>query len=297
MVMKSTRGRCCFGPCGFLRVALLSVAGVIVLSSAADARGAEEGGKKEGRKAGQNMELRYHAMFKRIREYSSADADADGKVSRAERTAFLAALAMQSIEAVLKEHPAADFDENGELSVTEAFELVQGNRARADLRRRAKLEEEAEGLSETSAKEGKLRWREEHLALSIRTVEASEWLLDNMTEEPSRSRVAEYVKLAVRAEREEFLRKNPEADADGDGVLTAAEQEAFNEARWSKKLAAIRERIEEVEARLESPELGADQVREWEGRLKRLRNMEAEYAGALAHQTEKGERKHEAADR
>ena len=142
-----------------------------------------------------------------------------------------------------------------------------------------------------------MRWREEHLALSIRTVEASEWLLDNMTEEPSRSRVAEYVKLAVRAEREEFLRKNPEADADGDGVLTAAEHEAFNEARWSKKLAAIREKIEEVEARLESPELGADQVREWEGRLKRLRNMEAEYAGALAHQAEKGERKHEAADR
>ncbi len=68
MVMKSTRGRCCFGPFGFLRVALLSVAGVIVLSSAADARGAEEGGKKEGRKVGQNVELRYHAMFKRIRE-------------------------------------------------------------------------------------------------------------------------------------------------------------------------------------------------------------------------------------
>ena len=115
----------------------------------------------------------------------------------------------------------------------------------------------------------------------MKSLDLQEWLLDNMSSEPKVSVVAEYVKIIARAERAEFLRKNPEADANGDGILSAEEQQAYNQSRWARRLAEIRDEIEQVLARLEDPDLRPGQIRELEGRLKRLRANEAEYAGAM----------------
>ena len=164
--------------------------------------------------------------------------------------------------------------------------LLQGvrTRARADLDRRAQLELDAakeEGAGEKRIKELKAERRRASIELSMKSLDLQEWLLDNMSSEPQVSVVAEYVKIIARAERVEFLRKNPEADANGDGILSAEEQQAYNQSRWARRLAEIRDEIEQVLARLEDPDLRPGQIRELEGRLKRLRANEAEYAGAM----------------
>ncbi len=248
---------------------------------------AQEHKEKEGREVadhGQNVELRGHEVYLRIREYAAADVDGNDKVSRSERTAFLLALAMQASETVIEEYPTADTEKDGRLSVSEALELVQGNRAREDLKRRAKLElEEAkeEDLDEAEVKELYAEQRRAHIELASRTIDLQEWLLDNMTDEPSAETVAEFAEFVSRAERVAFLEKNPEADADGDGTVTADERTAFNESRWELKLAEIREEIEQIQDQLDESDRNSEQIQKLESRLKKLKGMEAEYAGAI----------------
>ena len=248
---------------------------------------AQERTKKEGHEVaepGQNVELRGHGVYLRIREYAAADVDGNDKVSRLERTAFLLALAMQSSEAVIQEYPAADTENDGKLSIIEALELVQGNRARNDLKRRAKLELEAakeEPLDEAQVKELKAEHRRAHIGLASRVIDVQEWLLDNMTDEPSAETVAELAEFVSRIDRAAFLEKNPEADADGDGTVTWEERAAYTESRWERKLAGIREEIEQIRGKFDDLDLNPGQIQELEARLERLNGMEAEYAGAI----------------
>ncbi len=270
--------------CGLVSVAILATWGVLDSGSAANAQNRYAQKDRKTPQTGQNVELRAHRIYTRIREFPSADADRDGKVSRSERTGFVVALAMQSSQSVLTEHPKTDHDRDGKLSVREAVELVRRTRARADLDRRAQLELDAakeEGAGEKRIKELTAERRRASIELSMKSLDLQEWLLDNMSSEPQVSVVAEYVKIIARAERVEFLRKNPEADANGDGILSAEEQQAYNQSRWARRLAEIRDEIEQVLARLEDPDLRPGQIRELEGRLKRLRANEAEYAGAM----------------
>jgi len=250
------------------------------------ARG-QEGEKKKDhqvRESGQNLELRGHEVYLRIREFETADADGDGQVSRAERTAFLIALAMQSSDAVLRETPTADEDNNGKLDVDEALELVQRARARADIRRGLKLERagaESGELDEEQLEEMKLAGRRANVELVKNMFTVQEWLLDNMSDEPAVEAVAEYAEMVGKAERAEFRKKNPDADADGDGMVSKEERAAFQQARWSQKIAEIREQIAKMEERLEDADQEPGAIEGLEARLKRLRGAEAEYAGAI----------------
>lgn len=58
------------------------------------------------------------------REHPTADANADGKVTREERDAFLAARAMNESAAVLEKFPAADRNKDGALDAQEAARLI-----------------------------------------------------------------------------------------------------------------------------------------------------------------------------
>ena len=244
--------------------------------------GAQEGAeKKKAAESGQNIELRGHAIYLRVKEYANADANGDGKLSRAERPAFLVALAMKAAPAVLNEFPAADADENGKLSVAEAVEFVQGNKARADIERRFHLESYRSEADEKAAR------RKANLALWAKVMDAREWLLDNMTSEPSAEKVAEHVELISNGDRAAFLEKNPEADADGDGILTADERDAFQRSRWTRRLAETRAQIAEIEAALKQDDLSPGRIRELEAKLKRLRGGEAELSGAIRSRMKK----------
>lgn len=247
--------------------ALIATAGLLAPAHA------QEGELKKKAESGQNIELRAHRINLRINEHAVADANGDGSVSRSERTGFLAALAMQATRATLKEFPEADGDEDGGLTVTEAIELVQGRKARAELRGQRKPE------GEGSAAERAER-RQANIALWTRILDTQDWLLDNMTSEPSAEKVGKLSEAIKAAERAEFLRKNPDADADGDGILTAEEREAYNQSRWSKRLAETREQIAEIEAALKQ-DLKPGHLKKLQERLKRLRGMEAELSGAI----------------
>jgi hypothetical protein len=237
--------------------------------------------KKKAEQSGQNIELRGHAIYLRVKEHENADANGDGKLSRAERPAFLVALAMQSGPAVLREFPAADADENGKLSVVEAVELVQGSKARADLERHFEL------VSFGSDADAKAARRRANLEMWTIVMDSREWLLDNMKSEPLAEKVAEYVELISSDERAAFLKKNPEADANGDGILTAAEREAFQNSRWSRKLADTRAQIAEIEAALQQDDLDPGRTEKLQAKLKRLRGNEAELSGAIESRLKK----------
>jgi hypothetical protein len=258
---------------------LALAAGAFALPATAQAQGGEKERKAE--RSGQNIELRGHEIYLRVKEYKSADANGDGKLSRAERPGFLVALAMQSGSAVIREFPAADSDENGKLSTSEAVELVQGTRARADLERRFALE------SYDSEENAKAARRKANIELWTRVMDAREWLLDNMTGEPTAEKVAEYAEIIAASDRAEFLKKNPAADADGDGILTAEEQNAYQSSRWSRKLAEIREQIAEIEAALARDDLSPGRIKKLQDKLERLRGGEAEYLGAIESRSKK----------
>ena len=263
-----------------LSVAGLALAAVgFAMPAAAQAQEGEKERKAE--QSGQNIELRGHGIYLRVKEYESADADGDGKLSRAERPAFLVALAMQSGSAVLGAFPAADGDENGKLSTSEAVELVQAAQARADLDRRFALE------SYRSEADAKAARRRDNIELWTRVMDAREWLLDNMTNEPTAEKVAEYAELIAAGDRAEFLRKNPAADLDGDGILTADELDAYQSSRWARKLAEIREQIAEIEAALGRDDLSPGRIKKLEDKLERLRGGEAEYLGAIESRSKK----------
>lgn len=67
----------------------------------------------------------------------------------------------------------------------------------------------------------------------------SVWLLTNVDATPSAAEVASFVASAEQAPLRTFFRMHPQADADGDGVLTTAERDAFLEAQTQR----IREHI------------------------------------------------------
>ncbi len=259
--------------------ALALAAGGFALAGPAQAQEGQEKEKKE--QSGQNIELRGHAIYLRVKEHENADADGDGKLSRAERPAFLVALAMQSGAAVLREFPTADADDNGKLSVVEAVDFVQGAKARADLERHFEL------VSFGSEADAKAARRRANLELWTNLMDTREWLLDNMTSEPSAEKVAEYVELISSDERAAFLKKNPEADADGDGILTGAEQDAFQSLRWTRRLADTREQIAEIEAALQQDDLNPGRTEKLQAKLKRLRGNEAELSGAIESRLKK----------
>ncbi|RMF82338.1 MAG: M56 family metallopeptidase, partial [Planctomycetota bacterium] len=65
-------------------------------------------------------------------EHPGADADSDGVVTMEEHDAYLVALAMSAPQAVLAEYPQADADEDGVLSVEEAAQFVTSTPQVAD---------------------------------------------------------------------------------------------------------------------------------------------------------------------
>jgi beta-lactamase regulating signal transducer with metallopeptidase domain len=66
------------------------------------------------------------ALARFAERYPAADADGDGKVSRAEHDAYLVALALSDPAAVLAQYPKADRNGDGKLDDEEAARLVTG---------------------------------------------------------------------------------------------------------------------------------------------------------------------------
>lgn len=74
------------------------------------------------------------------------------------------------------------------------------------------------------------------------------WILNNVAGSPTTADVARYVDVARQAPLALFLEMNPNADSNGDGVLTPAERDGFLEKQTAKMRAEILKRFPDADA-------------------------------------------------
>jgi beta-lactamase regulating signal transducer with metallopeptidase domain len=188
--------------------------------------------------------------------HPTADADANGKVSRNERNAYLAVLALSSPTAVLGQFPTADKNSDGMLDTHEAALLVSGGMmdfevhgaphavafagaqvaqvAPQELRFvRVQGEVHAEGAAQPEPADN-LHAR---VATAFKAAAAgpspSDWLLQNVAVTPTVADVAKVVPAIEEAPMASFLKLHPEADLNQDGKLSREEREAHMEKQMS----------------------------------------------------------------
>ena len=222
-------------------------------------------------------ERRAHEMFKQISKTSGVDLDGSGKVSREERTAFLLALAVEGSTDVLATFPDADLDKDGRLSVEEAYEFIRGNRVREDNeRRRMKVIEAAREEGVESEREFGRRLREaglDRFAAAHQVLDRTEWLLKTVPHEPAVDNMSEYMEFVSEGALAEFLKRFPNADSDGDGVLTQEERTAYHTELEFREIEGAKK---ELQAAIETAEEGSERLEELKARLKRIEDREAE---------------------
>lgn len=222
-------------------------------------------------------ERRAHQIFERISKTAGVDLDDNGKISREERTAFLLALALEGSTDVLATFPDADLDKDGRLSVEEAYEFIRGTRVREDNeRRRMKVIAAAREEGIESEKEIGQRLREagvDRFAAAHQILDRTEWLLKAVPQEPAVDKMSEYMEFVSQGALGEFLKRFPDADSDGDGVLTHEERTAYHTKLEFRELEDAKK---ELQAAIETAEEGSERLEELKAKLKRIEDRETE---------------------
>lgn len=165
-----------------------------------------------------------------IKDHPTADANADGEVSLGEYHAFVAARAMRDPAAVLEQFPDADLDKNGELVANEAAQLVSGG-----MLVRSMHSKSADGTQRNIVIRAEVRHEGAAPAKRIAGMgafghrnEAAKWVLANIEAEPTVAEVSTMAASIEEASRADFIKHHPEADTDKDGRISDAEMSAFD---------------------------------------------------------------------
>jgi len=242
---------------GVPSLALLAVWSGFVLSGAAAADPAKSQNKDW---PATEEAVKEHAiqLYNLVAARDAADFDSDGVLSYREKSAYLIALAMQDTEKFMEEFPYADRDHSGRLDYLEVYGVIRGITLIAYADRRP-----------TAAQGTELDLEFYHAAL-----DAQQWLLDNVTIEPSAAELENIKAVVGRIEnpRSDHVRKlnwgGPERSRKGHTALPEerhrfAELEANiatlesklaaeTDAKKIVKLQAMLEKLEALLARLES---------------------------------------------
>ncbi len=107
---------------------------------------------------------------------------------------------------------------------------------------------------------------------------ATEWLLSSIDATPTAVEVAGYVPVVESAPLTLFLQLNPKADANGDGVLTLAERDAFVEAHMTQARARVLKQHPDADANGDGL-LTNDEMKEF------FRNLAQAHKAAAGQQT------------
>jgi hypothetical protein len=234
-----------------LTFAFLLAWGGFALTGAADAKGPAGGEDQTWAPTEEDLKKHTGEVIVHLNSYPAVDVDGDGDFSRPERTAFVVTVVNQFPQVVLEEFPYADYDEDGELSLIEAFDLVRGNTLIGAEEKRAQLaytEAVSEGtLDPEQAKEMKAEASRSVLAAYHTHLDMVEWLLAEMPSEPSAYDVA-----ATKAELEPIEAKR------------AAKMD-------SKKVAKLQHKIQEL--RTKAAELEGEEAEELEAKVAQLEDQ------------------------
>lgn len=207
--------------------------------------------------------------------FPAADANADGRVTMREREAFLAARALAAPQRVMREFPRADANADGMLDASEAADMVSNPFFGVALPGPDELHEggatfEIQLDTDTTVDDGGGVQEVRRIVINGQEIQPGKspanWLENESDIAVDQASVARVLDEIATARRETYHTIHPDADTDGDGTLTAAEQSAHEEAL----MARMRERMELFEKdldfdslpRLEDGSIDVEQLRE-----------------------------------
>ncbi len=234
-VILESKGRTVRRPVlGLLSMGLLLAWSGFTLTGAARAQDPQWGNTKE--------DVTKHAEYvlQHINKHAAADLDGDGSVSEKEGYVFVTAAAWEAREKVLAQYPQADLDQNGELTLYEAYALVRGVSLMPPDQVRVKVKYEAahdkgdeKQMKELEKEHQATRMAQWHKVLDMRL-----WVLDQMSQEPQAGVIKK-----IAASQPKFDQKLEESKKEATpkaGKISAEEK--------AKKIEALKQKIAELEA-------------------------------------------------
>ncbi len=127
VILESTRRLPRRRSWGLLAAAFLIIWGGFALTGAADDKDKAKAKKTKYLATEKDMRLHAAALYARVNEYGAGDLDGDGAVSKEECWAFVTAVVVRHPEAVQREYPEADHNQDGKLDLVEAYQFVRGD--------------------------------------------------------------------------------------------------------------------------------------------------------------------------
>lgn len=190
MILNSTERRAS-SPAGRLAAAVFVIAwGAFALTGAT---GVQAGTSTHEELTDQALNAHAAQIVSRIARYPSADVDANGEISFAERNAFLVSVTLSDTERFLECFPYSGSFQGRELDIMEAYDVVRGLSYRKKVEHKVKLkvvEAKEQGLSDEEMQQLKHDVSQKILASTEVVLVGQDALLDRITVEPSAEKVA-----------------------------------------------------------------------------------------------------------
>jgi len=206
------------------------------------------------------------------KDHPTADADGNGKVTREERSAYLAVLAQSSPADVIAKFPSADLNKDGTLDAMESARLVTGGamdveafevaapsvttetKTGADgqvmvVRKgvRAQTVHAFSAVPPPTGETGELPMKMAFKALPLEGMGAGKWLLENVKATPTAADVARMLPTVEEAPLARYAEMFPDADANKDGKVSKDERTAHKDKQMSDVRARMLKRHPEAD--------------------------------------------------
>ena len=221
MILNST-GRRASSPAGRLAAAAFVIAwGAFALTGAT---GVQAGTSTHEELTDQALDAHAAQIVSRIARYPSADVDADGEISFAERNAFLVSVTLSDTERSLECFPYSGSFQGRELDIMEAYDVVRGLSYRKKVEHKVKLkviEAKEQGLSDEEMQQLKHDVSQKILASTEVVLVGQDALLDRITVEPSAEKVA---MIHDKIYKKQAYEKQAEIEKKSQSLLKKAEE-------------------------------------------------------------------------